>query len=336
MTNKPRFLKISRSEKIFFCQQLSLMLRSGISLLDALNFFSNQNISKSFAYVIKILQEDLNRGLSINSSLRKFQKQFGDFFINLIQIGEASGNLAQNLDYIALVLRKENEARNKIISMLIYPAFIFGGTILLSILFIFFVFPRLLPVLKELNVKLPLITKIFIAVSTFILNKWPFILIALAMTIIIFYLLLSIRKIKFYFHKILLSLPIIKNIIRQSTLVGFCRNLGLLMSSGVDIISSLEISTSTINNLYYRKTLTEIKDMLKDGHRLEDLLNQNIRYFDPVFVNLINVGEKSGNLEEVLLHLADYYEDTLDNSLKRFLSILEPVILMLMGVVVAF
>jgi type IV pilus assembly protein PilC len=312
------------------------MLKSGISLIDALVFFSNQNISKSFAYVIKVLQEDLNKGISINASLRKFEKQFGDFFINLIQIGETSGNLANNLDYIALVLKKENESRNKIISMLIYPAFVFGGTILLSILFIFFVFPRLLPVLKELKVQLPLTTKIFIGISNFILNNWSIILIILSLIIIAFSIAYSLKRVKFYFHLSLLFIPIVKNIVQQLTLIGFCRNLGLLMSSGVDIISSLEISTKTINNLFYQKILTEIKDSLKDGHSLEDLLEQNNKYFDPVFINLINVGGKSGNLEDVLLHLADYYEDLLDNTLKRFLSILEPMILVFMGLIVAF
>lgn len=333
---KPKFFKISRLEKISFCQQLSLMLKSGISLIDALNFFSNQNISKSFAYVIKTLQEDLNKGISINVSLRKFEKQFGSFFINLIQIGEASGNLANNLDYIALVLKKENDSKNKIISILIYPAFIFGGTILLSVLFIFFVFPRLFPVLQELKVNLPLTTKIFIASSNFILNKWPIILIILSLFIIAISLAYSLKRVKFYFHLLLLYIPIVKDIARQLTLVNFCRNLSLLMSSGVDIISALEITTKTIGNLFYQKILNEIKDLLKDGHRLEESLIQRGKYFDSVFVNLINVGEKSGNLEEVLLHLANYYEDLLDNTLKRFLSLLEPMILMFMGVIVAF
>lgn len=336
MIKKPTFFKISRLEKISFCQQLSLMLKSGISLIDALNFFTNQNVSKSFLYVIEALKEDLNKGLSIYLSLKKFERQFGSFFVNLIQIGETSGNLAKNLDYIALVLRKENESKNKIISMLIYPAFIMGGTILLSILFIFFVSPKLMPILKGLNVKLPLITKIFITISTFTINKWPFVLIALAFIIILISLLLLVRKVKFYFHRLISFMPFVNKIVRQGMLINFCRNLGLLMSSGVDIISSLEITTQTITNLFYQKIFSEIKDSLKDGHRLEDLLAEKSNYLDPVFINLINVGEKSGNLEGVLLHLSEYYEDLLDNSLKRFLSILEPLILMFMGIIVAF
>lgn len=336
MIKRPRFIKISRLEKISFCQQLSLMLKSGISLIDALNFFVNQNFSKSFVYVVEILREDLNKGLSIHQSLKKFEKQFGSFFINLVQIGETSGNLAKNLDYIALVLAKENESRNKIISMLIYPAFIFGGTLFLSAMFIFFVFPRLMPILEGLNVKLSLTTRIFINLSSFIINKWPLILIVIALIIILIYLLFLIYKVRFYFHKLLSFMPFIGKIVRQGMLINFCRDLGLLMSSGVDIISSLEITTQTINNLFYRKIFTEIKDSLKDGHGLQELLVERSKYLDPVFINLINVGEKSGNLQEVLIHLSGYYEDLLDNSLKRFLSVLEPLILIFMGVVVAF
>lgn len=336
MIKKQRFIKISRLEKISFCQQLSLMLKSGISLIDALNFFTNQNLSKSFIYVIETLKEDLNKGLSIYQSLKKFEKQFGSFFINLVQIGETSGNLAKNLDYIALVLAKENESRNKIIAMLIYPAFVLGGTLLLSTLFIFFVFPKLIPILEGLNVKLSLTTRIFISLSLFVINKWPLILVGIALMIILVSLLFLIQKVRFYFHKLLSFMPFASRIVRQGMLINFCRNLGLLMSSGVDIISSLEITTQTINNLFYRKIFTEIKDSLKDGHSLQELLLERNKYLDPVFVNLVNVGEKSGNLQEVLMHLSEYYENLLDNSLKRFLSVLEPVILIFMGVVVAF
>lgn len=336
MIKKPRFIKISRLEKILFCQQLSLMLKSGISLIDALNFFTSQNLSKSFAYVIETLKEDLNKGLSIYQSLKKFDKQFGAFFINLIQIGETSGNLAKNLDYIALVLAKENESRNKIISMLIYPAFILAGTLILTAMFIFFVFPRLIPILEGLNVKLSLTTRIFIGVSSFIITKWPLILISIALVIILISLLFLIPKVRFQVHKLVSFMPFAGVIVRQGMLVNFCRDLGLLMSSGVDIISSLEITTQTINNLFYKKIFSEIKDSLKDGHDLQELLLEKSKYLDPVFINLVNVGEKSGNLQEVLIHLSGYYENILDNSLKRFLNFLEPLILIFMGVIVAF
>lgn len=336
MIKKPLFFRISLSEKILLAQQLSLMIKSGLSIIEALSFLKSQSISKSLRYILESLESDLNKGQSLYSSLEKFHHQFGDFYINLIKVGETSGNLSQNLEYITSVLRRQQELKGKIITSLIYPLFIFSGTIIVTFLVVFIVFPKLMPVFTELKIKLPLITRIFIAVSTFILNRWYFFILFFIFLVFAFWLLLRNKKIKYFFDKLMIYLPLIGKINRYLIFINFSRNLAVLSKSGVDIVNALEISGKTTGNLFYQSISGAIIKMVYEGHNLKEAFFPYQKYFEKIFINLLEVGERTGELELTLNHLAEYYEQNLDNKLKTFTSLIEPILLAIMGIVVAF
>jgi len=333
---KPYFLKISEVEKILLAKQLSLMLKSGVPIIDALNFLEKQSRSTSLKYILKSTTQDLEKGLSLANSLKKFSNQFGELFLNIIEVGEISGNLDKNLEYLAEELKKQRELKGKIISSFIYPAFILTATLGIIFLMIFIVFPKIMPIFTELKVKLPLTTIIFIKVSTFLLKFWYLVLISFFVFIFLLYFLLKIKKIKFFWDKMMIYLPFLGTIVRYSNFVSFCRSLGLLIESGLDITRSLAITAKTINNLFYQKLFEEALFSINQGHPLQEFFSKKAKYFDNVFINLLEVGEKAGSLQSNLFYLANYYEESLSEKLKNFVTLLEPILLALMGVMVAF
>jgi len=330
------FLRVSSTEKFILARQLALMLRSGLSIIDSFEFLKEQTRSKTLKYIFEQVINDLQRGISLATSLRKFRNVFGDFFINIVEVGEASGNLDTNLDYLAITLEKQKELRGKVIATFIYPAFILAATLGISLLMIFVIFPKILPIFTELKIKLPLTTIIFIKISNFVLNFWLLIIAYLIGLIIITMFLLRIDKIRYFFDKFIITIPVFKPIIRDSVFVTFSRNLALLLESGVDISRSLEFVITTINNEFYRQIFAEALTAIRQGHSLKEFLHKKSKYFDNVFINLLEIGEKTGSLQKNLFYLADYFEADLSTRLKNLTTILEPVLLIFMGIIVGF
>jgi type IV pilus assembly protein PilC len=330
------FSKVSNIEKIIFVKQLSLMLRSGLSIIDALEFLRDQTKSKKLKNIFEVLIGDLQKGISLAVSLRKFRNIFGDFFINIIDVGETSGNLDQNLEYLAATLEKQRELKSKVISSFIYPAFILAGTLGISLLMIFFIFPKIMPVFTDLKVQLPITTIIFMKISNFLINFWPLVIAYALGFAIIFILLLRFDAVKYFFDKTIIHIPLLKLVIRDSIIVTFSRNLGLLLKSGLDISRSLEFASTTIENKFYQEIFNSALVSIKQGHSFKEFLRKNSKYFDNVFINLLEIGEKTGSLQKNLFYLADYYENDLETRLKNLTTILEPLLLATMGMVVGF
>jgi type II secretory pathway component PulF len=330
------FLRVSDTEKIILARQLALMLRSGLSIIDSFEFLKEQTRSKTLKYIFENIINDFQKGIFLATSLKRFKKVFGDFFINIVEVGEASGNLDKNLDYLANSLEKQRELKGKVISAFIYPAFVLAGTLGVSLIIIFVIFPKILPIFTELKVKLPLTTIIFIKISNFILNFWPLIIAYLISLIIITILLLRIDKIRYFFDKLIITIPIFRTIIRDSIFVIFSRNLALLLESGLDISRSLEFVATTINNKFYRNIFMEALVAIRQGHPFKEFLHRKSKYFDNVFINLLEIGEKTGSLQRNLFYLADYFEADLTTRLKNLTTILEPVLLIFMGIIVGF
>jgi len=333
---KPRFLKVSETEKIVLAKQLALMLKSGVSIIDALGFLEKQSRSSSLKYILRSTIDDLQKGFSLANSLRKFSKVFGELFLNIIEVGEISGNLDKNLEYLAEELKKQKELKGKFISSFIYPAFILIATLGVTFLMIFIIFPKIMPVFTELKIKLPLTTIIFIKITTFLLKFWHLTFLGLLTFALLIYFLLKIKKIRYFFDRTLINLPFIGKIVLYSNLVIFSRSLGLLIESGLDITRSLAITAKTTNNLFYQKLFDEALFSISQGHPLKEFFLKKAKYFDDVFINLLEVGEQAGSLQSNLFYLANYYEESLSDKLKNFVTLLEPILLALMGMIVAF
>lgn len=330
------FYHVSLKEKMFFARHMAIMSRSGMQILDILKTLKKQTKSRTFAKIIDELINNVKNGQFLSDGLAKHKALFGDFFINIIHVGEISGTLADNLEYLASALDKKRELENKVKGAMVYPIIILIATGGLTGALTFFIFPKILPIFKSLHVPLPLVTKIFIAVSTFMIAHGVFVFGAVIGFAIVFWLLIKIRFIRYATQRVTLMLPVVGTMVQNFNMVSFVRALSLLLKSGVKIVQALEITANSSANLVYKKTLKVIAVSVGQGDPISKHLAAHPRLFPPVFAQMIAVGEETGKLTDTGTYLADYYESELDNSTKALSNILEPLMLLVMGFIVGF
>lgn len=330
------FFHVPISEKILFARHLSLMTKTGMPLLDSLRLLAKQMRSSTFRTILTKAIEDVENGKFLSDSLAQYRRLFGDLFINVIRIGEASGMLSDNLLYLATELKKQLSLRQKIRAAMIYPLIVLASTVGITGILVFFVLPRILPIFKSLKVELPLSTRIMIAVSTVLLNYGIWIILGLAVLALIWTLLLRLRPVRFFTHQVLLYLPFVNSIVREANISDFTRTLGLLLKSGIQIVEALRITAGSSTNLVYREALMEIEAAVGRGESLHEYLARHSHLFPPTVTYMVETGETTGNLESNLFYLADFYESEVDELTKNLSSILEPVLLLVMGGIVGF
>ena len=327
---------VSAQERINFARHLSVAIKSGLPLLEALRLIGRQSSSKYFSKVVNGIIEDINNGELLAQSLNKHEHIFGDFFINMVRVGETSGNLSQSLLYLAQELKKQREINHRVRSALIYPAIILFATVGITIFLTVFIFPKILPIFVSLRVELPASTKFIIALLTFVQQYGYYAVLGFILLVILIKFVLSLKKVHFYFDKFLLSVPFLSTTIINLTMTDFTRSLSVLLKSGMTIIDSLEISKGTFHNLYYRYHIDQIIEGVKRGETMARHLAEEPRLFPPMFTGMVQIGENTGNLEGNLFYLSEYYESEVDDVIKNITAIIEPMLLLIMGLVVGF
>lgn len=336
-TKKPIFFRIKNKDRIFFARNLSLLLKSGISLSESLVILKESSESKSLKFLIDNVISDVDRGQFLYNSISKFSKQVGNFFISLIRIGEISGKLVENCDKLAVELEKADKLKSKIINAMIYPAFIIGIMFVIIVIIIYFLFPRLLPMFESLNIELPLMTRIFFEISTFLLNYGLYLLIAIiVMVISMIFLIKKFQRIRYHFHIFVLHLPILGKIVKKFNLASLCRTFGLLLNSGIPVVEALQLTSETLNNEVFKKNIFHASEFIAQGHPLEEFLQANTRLFPYNFIKMVNIGEKTGNLSTTLNYLTQNYEQEIEIETERLLHMLEPIILFTIAAIVGF
>ncbi|GBD34447.1 Type II secretion system protein F [bacterium HR35] len=336
MNKKPFIFRVTLNDKINFSRNLALLLKSGISLSEALIILRESSSSKSLRYILGEIINDIERGQFLATALEKFNNKLGNFFVSVIRVGEYTGKLTDNLERLAIEFRKIEKLRSKMITSFIYPSFIIGSMIGIIVLVVYFLFPRLLPIFQNLGVELPLTTKIFLSVSLFLLNYGIYLFLSLLILFFSFPLLLRFQQLKYGFHFFLIHFPLVSGLIRKYVLAQFSRNLAILLESGLPIVEALKLSGESLENLVYQKIVLEGVDFISKGHSLGEFLQKNKKYFPYNFIQMVIIGEKSGNLANTLFYLAENYDEELDIDLERFVNSLEPLILIIIAASVGF
>jgi len=330
------FFRLSTKDKMFFARHMAIMTRSGMQILDILRILQRQTQSKTFKTIIDTLIVSVKNGQFLSDGLEKHHAIFGDFFINIIKVGEISGTLAENLEYLAQSLAKNQELQSKIKGAMIYPIILLIVTLGMAGGLTYFIFPKILPIFTSLHVKLPLITRIFIAVSSFMLAHGVALLFGIIAFAIGIVLLLRIPPIHYAWHRVTISLPVAGTMVKNYNMVNFARSMSLLLKSGVKIVQAVEITGRSTTNLVYKKVLEKISQEVGHGDMISKYLMLYPRLFPPVFSEMVAVGEQTGKLDDTGIYLADFYENELDDSTKSLSSILEPLLLLFMGTIVGF
>lgn len=327
---------MSLQDKINFARHLHLTIKSGISLVDGLQLVKEQNSSRAMRAIVADLIQGINRGRLLAESLEKHRKVFGDFFIGVVRMGERSGNLSQNLLYLSDELMKRKDLNGKIKAALVYPIIILVATIGITLFLIFFVLPRILPILMDLGTELPATTKALVWVVEFASAYGLYALGGLIILAVGFKTLLKADQIRFWFDYAVFFLPVISRMTTSITMTQFTRTLNLLLKSGLAIVDALEVSKGTVGNLVYKREVERAMEHVKKGEQIASYLSVHKRFFPIMVSNLIKIGESTGHLEENLLYLSEYYEREVDEGVKGLTALLEPFLLLFMGLMVGF
>jgi type IV pilus assembly protein PilC len=331
------FFRMSLEDRIIFIKRLAILLKAGVPILEALHMLQRQSKAKSTHRVLMELIHHVEHGQFLHVGLEKFRSTFGDFAINVIRVGETSGTLHQNLDYLADELKKKKELRRKVVSALVYPGLIVVATVGIAVLLMTYVFPKILPVLQTLKGDLPFTTRTLIWTSNmFTTNGWLIALVTIAIIALIAFMLRASRTMRLVVDTNLLRLPVVGRLFKSYHVTNFCRTLGIMLKGDARIVEIIRITASTSTNLAYEKSLTELSERLTKGEKLSVFLERNEHLFPPMVWQIVTVGETTGSLSESLLYLAEIYEREVDDTTKNLSTAIEPILMVVMGLLVGF
>ncbi len=331
------FDNISIQDRINFARHLSLVIKAGLPVYEGLKIIEEQTESPILKKTIKNLIEDVNSGKFLADGLQKYEYLFGSFFVNIVRVGESSGTLAKNLLYLAEELRRSKELQGKVRSAMVYPIVILCATLGVAGFLTFYIFPKLVPVFAGMSVQLPLTTRMLLAALAFMKSDglWGLALVVI-LIIGIRILLREVVSVKYFSDRFLFFIPVLSDLIVNINMVNFTRVLGLLLKSGVKIVEALDITANTFGNLVYKRLLADSENSIKQGGQLGIYLAEHKHFFPPLVCGMVRIGETTGNLEDNLAYLAEYYDDEVDSKLKSLTSLIEPIMLLFMGLLVGF
>lgn len=337
-SNNIRLLdRISFLDKLLFTKHLSMMVKSGITLSEAIDALASQTESKKFGKVLNEISNDIKNGKSFPESLKKHQNVFSQFYIVLTDVGEESGTLAESLDYLSQQMAKDYALKKKIQGALLYPTIVLIAVGLVGIGMSIFVLPQLTKLFESLDVKLPLTTQILLFFSNLMKNYGILVIAGFIGSIILFRIAIKLPFIKPKWDNFSLSFPIFGPLLENEQLASLTRNLGVMIKSGLPITRALEVQYAGTQNLVFKDYVGKIQKSVAKGKEIQqELTDGNYSRFSPIAVKMIAVGEKTGKLDEAFLYLGDFFEDEVDSTAKNLSVVLEPIILLIIGLVVGF
>ncbi len=340
--NKPWFSKlqtittIRTLDKILFTRHLHTLLESGIVLDQAIKITEDQTNNQRFKQMLHEIHGRVRKGESLSNSLSKYPSFFSPFYINLINVGERSGTLDDVLAHLLEQQERDYELVTKTRGAMIYPGIIIAAAITIVTLMLTFVIPNITAILTEYNVELPLATKILIFISNTLLQYG---LIVVALGIVWAYLIkqwFKTPKGKNFWHSFKLKIPVLKEVIKEFNLARFSRAMNALLKSGMSIDESLELAGSICGNVRYQQTIKSSIGLVRKGVPLTEVLKGYPEIYPPITVQMLEVGEKTGKSDHMFNKLANFYEKSVLNTINNLSSIIEPVLLLMIGLGVAF
>lgn len=327
---------VSNDDRLFFVQNLALMLRAGISLPRAMEILAEESRKKGWKKIQLDVRENLVRGNSLEKCLEKYPEIFGDSLISMVRIGELKGDLPAILDAYYLLLKKEEHLRKKLKGALTYPTVVLVAIVLLGVGAVYFVFPRIAELFLEVNAELPLPTRLVIWFTRFMEAYGVFVFLGLASAAFLFFTAIRTPRGKFFFDLFLLRAPIAGGIVKQQHLARLMRNLGVLLHSGVPIGEAITTTSGVMSNVFYRQSLLDARDEIIRGNFLFTSFMAYKDLYPGLVVQIIRVGEEAGMLDDVLSQVADFYEEKAGETLENLTAVLEPVLILFLGAGVAF
>jgi type II secretory pathway component PulF len=331
------YTAMNAKEQTFFFKRLAFLMNANISLVEGLQVLEEQASKKRQIKLVCSLLDDIREGQPLSRACGKFPSIFSEFCISLIKVGESSGTLPQTLEYLAAELKKKQLLRAKVTSAFIYPALIMCATLGITVFLMLYLFPKIMPIFKSLHADLPLSTRMVMGASTF-LEQYGLIctiVVVLAAAAIMGALKRS-RGLRLVFDRILLRVPLVGGVLQFYNISNTSRTLGLLLKGGVTLPQAVLITADATPNLVYKREFEALGKVVVCGEQISSYVKNRNAYFPPTLCHMVAVGEHSGTLSETLLYMADLYDQSLDELTKNISTLIEPLLMIFMGVLVGF
>jgi type IV pilus assembly protein PilC len=325
--------KVKADDLVMFTRQLSAMISAGVPLIRSLNSLAEHSESPALQKILTSVIKDVQGGAQLADALGKYPNTFSDVYVNMVRAGEAAGILDEILKRLALQQEKNATIRKKVKSAMTYPMVLIVITIIAFFGLMLFVIPQIGKILKDLggpDAKLPVLTQGMLAISSFLTHYWFILIPVLFGGAILLSRYLKTPVGKWQFHHLILKVPGVNGIIKKVAIARFARTFSAMMGAGVAVLESLSVTAHAIGNVVYEKALLDASEQVKNGRQLSEVIDGN-DLFPAIVAQMLSVGEETGQTDSVLLKVADFYEEEVDVAIEGLSSIIEPVMIVMMG-----
>lgn len=331
----PFFNDVSLSEKMMITRNLRVMISAGLPLPRALKVLSEQTKNKKLVSILKGISKGLREGKSFSDCLAEHKDVFSDLYLSMVRVGEKGGTLEDSLGVLSRQMERQHELKSEITGALIYPSVIILAMCGIGAAMIVLVVPKIAATFEELGTELPATTKFVIGLGTAVSSYWYLFLVGGLGLVVLFSQLLKMEAVKRVTSYIGLKAPFISDLVKKINAAYTLRSLSSLISAGVPLPESLDVMATTSSNYYYQKAIRRAREEVKKGEKLSNLL-EGKGIYPSLVIQMLAVGEETGETSTILDKLADFYEDQVARSMKNLASVIEPVIMLLIGGVVGF
>lgn len=327
--------RVKTKDLVVFSRQLAVMSSATLPIVQSLRILEKQTQNPKLKVIVSEIADEVEGGAKLSASLGKYPEVFSDFYINMIASGETSGKIDEVLNYLADEQEKNYDLISRIRGAMIYPAFIMGGLVIVGAVMMIYVIPKLTAILQEAGTELPLSTKILIGASSFLTNWWWALLVLIILSAVGFHIFTRTPRGRHTWHSLQLKIPIVGTIYRHIYLVRFTRSMFTLIAGGVPLTRSLDIVANVVGSSVFQDIIKRTIREVEEGNSIATVFAQSQAV--PAMVHqMMIVGEKTGRLEEIFKRLADFYTHEVNNLVANLVTLLEPMIMLVMGVAVGF
>jgi type IV pilus assembly protein PilC len=324
---------VKTKELAIFTRQFATMINAGLPLVQCLDILGQQAQNANFKSVIVAVMHDVEAGATLAEALRKHPKVFDKLFTNMVEAGEAGGVLDDILLRLATYIEKAEALKRKVKSAMTYPLVVATVALLATVFMLLFIIPTFAKIFTDFGGDLPLPTKVVLALSDFLRNAWYILLAGVAAAIFAYRRYVAVESGRRNVDRLKLRIPVLGDVLRKGSIARFTRTLGTLISSGVPILDGLEITAQTSGNKIIEEAILETRGSIREGETIAAPLKQS-KVFPPMVVQMISVGEETGALDEMLNKIAAFYDDEVNTAVDTLTSIIEPIMIVVMGLVV--
>lgn len=328
------FNRVPKKDVVLFARQLAVMISATVPIVQSLRILVKQTSNITFKIIISEIADEVDGGAKLSSSLARYPQAFSDFFIYMVRSGETTGKLDETLNYLADQQEKDYDLEGKIRGAMIYPTFILGAMVIIGVLMMIFVIPKLTDALVAGGAELPVATKMLMATSSFLTHFWWLLIAIIGIATALLRVYLKTPAGRRLFDLVKFRLPVFGGIFEKIYLVRFSRSFSTLIASGIPVTKALEIVADVIGNVIYKELTLQTIEEVEAGNSIASVLVQS-KIVPPMLPQMMIVGEQTGKLDLILDKLAAFYAKELENLVANLVSIIEPLILVVMGVAVA-